>query len=189
MKVKLSNVRLAFPALWEAKTVNGEGKPAFSATFILGKDHPAIADLQKAIVEVAKEKWGEKWGDVVKSLKATDKLALHDGDGKAQYAGFAGNLYVSARNEARPLVLGADKSQLTAADGVIYAGCFVNAVVDVWAQDNGYGKRVNASLSGVQFFADGEAFAGGGVASADDFEAVAGAGAANGDDPSKGIFD
>ena len=26
MKVKLSNVRLAFPALYEAKTVNGEGK-------------------------------------------------------------------------------------------------------------------------------------------------------------------
>ena len=32
MKLKLNNVRLAFPVLFEAKTVNGEGKPAFSAS-------------------------------------------------------------------------------------------------------------------------------------------------------------
>jgi hypothetical protein len=30
MQLKLRNVRLAFPALFEAKTVNGEGDPAFS---------------------------------------------------------------------------------------------------------------------------------------------------------------
>ncbi|MBD0092018.1 ssDNA-binding protein, partial [Acinetobacter baumannii] len=35
MKIRLNNVRLAFPALFEAKTVNGEGDPAFSASFIL----------------------------------------------------------------------------------------------------------------------------------------------------------
>ena len=34
MKVKLNNVRLSFAQLFEAKTVNGEGKPAFSASFI-----------------------------------------------------------------------------------------------------------------------------------------------------------
>ena len=34
MKIRLNNVRLAFPALFEAKTVNGEGDPAFSASFL-----------------------------------------------------------------------------------------------------------------------------------------------------------
>ncbi len=33
MKLKLNNVRLAFPSLFEAKTVNGEGDPRFSAVF------------------------------------------------------------------------------------------------------------------------------------------------------------
>ena len=42
MKIRLNNVRLAFPALFEAKTVNGEGDPAFSASFILASDHPQL---------------------------------------------------------------------------------------------------------------------------------------------------
>uniref|UniRef100_T1HEF4 Uncharacterized protein n=2 Tax=cellular organisms TaxID=131567 RepID=T1HEF4_RHOPR len=36
--------------------------------------------------------------------------------------------------------------------------------------DNNFGKRINASLGGVQFLRDGDAFAGGGVATPDDFE-------------------
>lgn len=38
--------------------------------------------------------------------------------------------------------------------------------------DNNFGKRINASLGGVQFYRDGDAFAGGGVASEDDFDDV-----------------
>jgi hypothetical protein len=44
-------------------------------------------------------------------------------------------------------------------------------VVELWAQDNQYGKRINASLGGVQFAKDGESFGGGGnVVEADDFD-------------------
>ena len=53
-----------------------------------------------------------------------------------------------------------------------YAGCYVNAVLEFWAQDNKFGKRVNATLMGVQFFRDGDAFSGGGAASDDDFDDV-----------------
>ncbi len=55
MKVKLNNVRLAFPALFEPKAVNGEGDPRFSATFIFDPKHPAVAEIEKAIEAVAKE--------------------------------------------------------------------------------------------------------------------------------------
>lgn len=190
MKVKLNNVRLAFPQLFEAKTVNGEGKAAYSASFLLAPDHPAVAELKKAMMDVAKEKWGEKWEEVVKSLKASDKLALHDGDAKSQYQGFAGNLYISARNEQKPTVIDANKSPLTASDGRPYGGCYVNALVDVWAQSNNYGKRINASLMGVQFAGDGDRFSGAGVADVDDFEAVAGASSATeAGSPSASVFD
>ena len=99
-------------------------------------------------------------------------MALHDGDLKSNYDGFPGNLYVSARSTTRPLVINNDKSPLTEQDGKPYAGCYVNASIELWAQDNNYGKRVNASLRGVQFLRDGDAFAGGGAASEDEFDDI-----------------
>ena len=59
MKIKLNNVRLAFPALFEAKTVNGEGDPRFSAVFLMDPKHPQLEEIRKALKQVAKEKWGE----------------------------------------------------------------------------------------------------------------------------------
>lgn len=174
MKVKLANVRLAFPALFEAKTVNGEGAPAYGASFLIElTDKPNLAAINKAIDAVALEKWGPKATAHLALMRKTDKVALHDGDLKAQYAGFAGMMFVSSRSAARQLVLDKDKTPLTAQDGKPYGGCYVNATVELWAQDNKYGKRVNAQLLGVQFFADGDSFGGGAVGSADDFDDLA----------------
>ena len=172
MKLKLSNLRLAFPQLFEAKTVNGEGKPAFSATLLIKPTDPQVKAINAAIDAVAKEKWGAKADAILKQLRAADKTALHDGDMKSTYDGFEGMLYVSARNAVRPTVLDRDKAPLVAADGKPYAGCYVNAVLELWAQDNAFGRRVNATLMGVQFHGDGDAFAGGGAASDDDFDDV-----------------
>ena len=173
MKIKLSNVRLAFPALFEAKTVNGEGKPAFSASLLINPKDPQVKAINAAIEEVAKAKWGAKAETVLKAMRGADKTCLHDGDLKEQYEGFAGNLYVSSRSQTRPLVINSDKSPLTEQDGKPYAGCYVNASIELWAQDNNYGKRVNASMRGVQFVKDGDAFAGGGAASEDEFDDIA----------------
>ena len=65
-----------------------------------------------------------------------------------------------------------NKSALTDRDGKIYAGCYVNVSLDFWAQDNAYGKRVNAQLRGVQFLRDGDAFSAGRPADSDEFEEV-----------------
>jgi len=170
MKIKLENVRLTFPVLFEAKTVNGEGKPAFSASFLIDPKDPQIKTINQAIAQVAKEKWSAKADAILKLMQAQDKLCLHDGDLKETYDGFSGNLYISARATSRPLVIDADKTPLAEADGKPYAGCYVNASVELWAQDNNYGKRINASLRGVQFLRDGDAFAGGGAASPDEFD-------------------
>lgn len=173
MRVQLKNVRLAFPNLFKATQVKGEGDPAFSASFLMAPDHPAVKVINKAIDEVAKAKWGKDAPQVLKSLRATDKVCLHDGDTKSEYEGYTGNLFVSARSKVRPTVLNADKTPLTSEDGKPYSGCYVNAIIELWAQANNYGKRINASLAGVQFFRDGDAFAGGAApADADDFEDV-----------------
>lgn len=173
MKVKLENVRLAFPVLFEAKTVNGEGEPAFSASFLMAPSHSAVKALRDAAEAIGKDKWGAKWPNIKKELQLKDRLPLHDGDTKGDYTGYAGNLFVTSRNKTRPLVLDRDKSPLTAQDGKPYAGCYVNASIELWAQDNAYGKRINASLRGVQFLKDGDAFAGGGAASDEEFDDLA----------------
>lgn len=169
MKIKLKNVRLAFPNLYEARAKNAGDKPAFSAAFIFPPDHEAVEEINKAIATVAQEKWGDKAAANLKALKAADKTCLHNGDTKSQYVGYEGNLFVNARSMTRPGVFDADGSPLIEADGRPYAGCFVHAIVDLYAQDNAYGKRINASLAGVMFYRDGEAFSGGESATADDF--------------------
>lgn len=173
MKIKLEDVRLAFPALFEAETVDGEGEPTFSASFLFAQDHPAVKVLKAALETLGKEKWSAKWPAVKKELEAKDRICLHDGGTKSEYAGFPGNLYVSSRNKTRPLVIDRDKRPLVQADGRPYSGCYVNASIELWPQDNKYGKRINARLRGVQFLRDGDAFAGGGSASEDEFDDIA----------------
>jgi hypothetical protein len=161
MQITIRNARLAFPNLFEAKSVNG-GEPTFGASFIIPKDHPQVAEIEAAIVDAAKTKWGAKATDILKGLRMQDRLCLHDGDTKTQYDGFEGQLFVSANSKTRPLCADRDKSILSAADGVLYAGCFVYATVEIWAMDHSqFGKRVNAQVKTVQFFRDGDAFSGG----------------------------
>jgi hypothetical protein len=172
MKLMLKNVRMAFAALFEAKTVNGEGEPAFSAAFIFEPGHPAEKMLRDAYEAVGKEKWGAKWPTVKKAMEGTGKLLIQDGDLKEKYDGYPGNLFVNARSKTRPLAIDEGRNPVTERDGKLYAGCYVNASVELWAQDNQYGKRINASLRGVQFARDGEPFAGGGAADASEFDEV-----------------
>lgn len=175
MKVTLKNVRLAFPSLFEPKAMDADSKPRYGASFILPKDHPQVKEVEAAIDSVAKDKWGPKAAATLKSLRTGDKVCLHDGDTKAQYDGFEDNLFISAASPGdgpAPTVVDRDRTRLEPRDGKPYAGCYVNAVIDIWAQDNNFGKRVNASLSGVQFYKDGDAFGGGRPADPDEFEAL-----------------
>jgi hypothetical protein len=166
-RLMLRNVRLAFPSLFEPSSY-GEGEPAYSATLIMDPQQAEVVD--KALAAVAREKWGAKGDAQLKALRATGKVCLRDGDEKPDYDGFAGMMFVAARSKTRPTVVDGQRQPITERDGRIYAGCYVNASVEVWAQDNAYGKRVNATLRGIQFVRDGEAFGGGRPAAADEFD-------------------
>jgi hypothetical protein len=167
MRLILNNVRGAFLQVFQAKAFEGS-EPAFSGAFIFPKNHPQVKELNQAIEKVGKEKFGAKWDAIYKAMKATDKTCLHDGDSKSQYDGFEGNLFVTARNKVRPTALNRDRSPVTEEDGVIYSGCYLNASLEIWAQDNKWGKRINATLRGVQYFGPGEAFSSGGAPATED---------------------
>lgn len=167
MKIKLANVRLSFPDLFTAKGIASDpnSKPSFGCALLIDPVGQAklVKEIEAAMATVAKEKWGAKADAMLKKMKAGDKIALHDGATKS-YDGYEGMLFLSTSSKTRPLVLNRDKSPITEEDGVIYSGCYVNASVELWAQDNAYGQRINAQLGGVQFAKDGDAFAGGGSA-------------------------
>lgn len=161
LEVRLERVRLSYPALFRPKSYDNDddkGNAKYSASFIIdpttAHGKKAIADCEDAIDEAKFEKWGNK-----QPRLNDDKIALRDDKGdNTDNPEYEGMMYVSASNSKRPKVFDRLREPLTDEDGVIYGGCYVNAIVRFWAQDNKYGKRVNASLEGVQFVKDGEAF-------------------------------
>lgn len=174
-RLMLRNVRLAFPHLFEPQ-VSDTGTKTFGVALLLPTDHPQIKAIRDCMEEAGKGKWGDKWPAQKKALEKQDRMALHDGDIKAKYDGYEGNLFINANAKARPLVIDQNKVPLTEDDGKPYAGCYVNASLEFWAQKDHPkgGSRINASLRGVQFLRDGDAFSAGRPADADEFEAVEG---------------
>ena len=172
MKLKLTDVRLSFPDLFTAKAFQPGDAPKFKATFLIEKGSAQHAAVEKAITEAAREKWGAKADKLLASIRGNpNRFCYQDGDTKA-YDGYEGMMALSSKNALRPTVVDADKTPLVEADGKPYAGCYVHAVVDVFAYDNAASSGISASLMGVQFFRDGDSFTGGRAADLDDFDDV-----------------
>lgn len=163
MEVILLNVRLAFAQhIWEKGSISG-GKEQFSCKGIFEAGSKAHKALLAAQEQVTREKW-TKPGEADKMMKIWEKTqdgVVQDGDLKPNWDGFEGNLYVNTNSDRRPTIVDRDQSPLAQSDGKPYGGCKVNMILDVWAQDNGYGKKVNATLTGLQFVEDGDTFGAG----------------------------
>ena len=129
-RLTIKDVRIAYAqGIFEARapvvgTDGKPGKPKYGAGFIFPKSHPCVKELSDAVIAAAKGKWHDKTDEMLKMLKAGDKLPIHSGDAKATSAGYAGNLYLNAGNQIRPLVLDANKAPLSASDGKPYSGDF-----------------------------------------------------------------
>ena len=162
-KIILKNVRISFADLFKKGSFNGE-ETKYGATFLLNKEEHAdsISDIKAQIAELVKTN--------LKGAKiAADKLCLRDGD-DVEYDGYAGCYSIKCSTKKRPIVIDRDRSPLTEDDGKPYGGCYVNASIDLWVQNNAYGKRVNSTLLAVQFFKDGAPFSDGSTGDVNDFD-------------------
>lgn len=164
MKILLKNVRLSFPSLFEKASFDGQlGK--YEATFLIPKtDIATVTMIREAIEGAMTDKYRGK-----KVSIPEHKWCFQDGDNK-DYDGYADHWSFKASNSRRPTIVNRDKSPVIESDEIIYAGCYVNASVEIWIQDNNYGKRVNANLHGVQFVRDGDTFGAGDIDALDDFD-------------------
>jgi hypothetical protein len=178
-KIKLNDVRLSFPNLWKAKEFKpGDGKFRYDATFLIEPDSENDKKIRAAIKKAAEDKFNkpEAAAKFVKSIEGnSNKFSYQDGDLKS-YDGYEGMMYLACHSKVRPLVIDrrpklpdGSPNILTEADGKPYAGCYVNATVEIYCITEG-NPGVFASFTGVQFVRDGDAFGGGTAAKADDFD-------------------
>lgn len=172
--VTLTRVRLSYPFLYEPDEggTDDEGnatKPKYRAAFLLPKPKGKFAKdaittvrnldiLKKAKEEVMRAKWGDDLPNL-----PPNKIALQDG--KYSDDEYTKECYfINANETEKPLLLTRRKDEdglwiPSTTDGEIYAGCWVNVILQLWAQDHKkYGKRINAMLKSVQFHERGDAF-------------------------------
>ena len=180
----LRDVRLSFPDLWHATEFKpGDGKPRWNATFLIEPGSANDKAIRAAILEAAKEVWGDKAPAMLRTLEGQkNQYCYLDGNTKT-YDGYEGMWALSCHRAAKdrkgnpstpPVVIDRDKSPLADTSGKPYAGCYVNAKVSFYCQ-KGENPGARASFSVVQYFRKGDAFSASSV-STDEFEDL-GAGA------------
>ncbi|VGQ12965.1 hypothetical protein SB5439_05120 [Klebsiella variicola] len=165
----ISNVRIAFADIFVPKAQGDNPQEKFAATFLIPEGSEIEKKIEAEILAKAEAKWPGKGAQTIKSIRGNNMRFCFRPEGEKDYNGFAGNRFFKATNVARPTIIDRDKTPLTQADGKPYAGCYVNASVEFYAYENN-GKGIACQLKGIQFFKDGDAFSGGGVASPDDFD-------------------
>jgi hypothetical protein len=170
--IMLRNVRLSFPALWTPRAFE-EGQPQkFEASFLLD---PSDATHNQLLHELNARATAMLQAEYNGTVPPGFKFCWGDGNEVAhKRPEYAGLWFVRSNNKTRPLVIDANRTPLAEADGRPYAGCYVNAQISLWIQDNKWGRRIGANLLGVQFVSDGEPFSGAMVASQDDFDVIEG---------------
>lgn len=176
-KIRLKGVRLSFADLLEPRPFGPGQPPRYGATFILDPANAAHAAHIAEIKTAIKELGAKAFPDV---RLAEVPLCLKDGN-KKSYDGWKDMIVLTSSTDQKhpPLIVGRGfkpgtqelRIVTSAADPEApYSGCYVNATVTLWAQNNSFGKRINGTLKAVQFLKDGPAFAAGAVDADDEFE-------------------
>lgn len=183
MEILLKDVRLSFPTLGEPEQYQGKGAYRWGATLLVPKGSAVAKLVDEALAKAATDKWAAKAAKALPDI-LTDKKACCwvDGD-KKDYDGYEGMMALTAyryQDKGRPIVIDNDMSPIYKADntlcegkgGRIFGGCYVNAKLEIWAQDNNNGKGLRATLMAIQRLRSGDSFGGGAAPSVDGFEAI-----------------
>lgn len=173
MKVILKDVRISFcQSLFTPEQYQGKGTFRHSSTFLVVPGSDNDKAILKAIEDTAAEKWGKRAKAVLEGMRGnSNKFCYQKGDSK-EYEGYRGMMTITghrSESDGRPLVVDQKKNPLVLADGKPYGGCYVNASIDIYAQD-GEHQGMRCGLVAVQFVRDGDSFGGARKSSGDEFE-------------------
>jgi hypothetical protein len=186
----LSNVRLSFPQLVEPRSSVENGPKKYSADFIMPMNHPGVQAFSAEYTKGAQEKWKEHAQAVMQLIQNDRKLRCYgQGNEKVNsktfkhYDGYADQFYISSNKDQMPQMIQADGSAVDATNTMayqalarkLYGGCYVNAAIRPWLQENKHGRGIRADLVAVQFAGDDQAFGEGRTDASNMFGAVAAA--------------
>ena len=184
--VQLKHVRIAFiDDLFIPQAFEGKGDLRHTATFIVEPGSANDKLIQEAIKAEAIGLWGKKADAMLEDLRGDKKNYSYQKNKKSSsgdiYEGFEDRYALSSVRKAKdgaPLFLHNIKDpetgkakRLTGSEGIIYAGCYVNAKVEMWAQSGKY-TGMRCGLLGVQFDGPGDSFGGASRATDDGFDAL-----------------
>ncbi len=175
--IVLKNVRLSFPALYVPVQFQGAGPFTYGAKLIVDKGSETDKAIEATILRVATAKWKDKATGILEGIRGNDmKFCYIKGDAKG-HAGYVGKMVLGTKrkkDDGAPLVIDMSKTPIKQEAGKVYSGCYVNAKVQIWAQDSQqWGKGMRCTLITIQKFAEGEAFGGSGPANDDGMDEVA----------------
>ena len=171
--IYLTDVRLSFPHLLQAHASAEGAEPKFAADFILTPGNPGYEAVRARAWQLAQEKWADIAPQIFAQIEADRKLRNYGNeteklDKKTMQPlnGYTGNLWIMANNKYQPQIVGTDGQVIDAANTMavqaaaqkLYGGCYVNAAIRPWLQDNQFGRAVRTDLVGIQFLRDGEPF-------------------------------
>lgn len=167
VRIMLSNVRCNFPKLFVAEEFMG--KKNYSIGLSLPAGSPLIDKIEKAARESIDAQFPGKVDAMLKKFKGSrQSWPIREMDD--------GSFYVNPKRkeeQGAPLVLDQRKNLIPADRGVPYAGCWVNASVEVFCY-NKNGGGVTMYLNGIQLVKEDAPLSGASTASSckDDFEAL-----------------
>lgn len=179
--VVVKDARLSFPHLHEPQEQendNGTTRQSYNCVLMVPKEgneflKPILAKMKAAAAEAKRKAWGDdekQWPKIPASM-----TCFKDGDNDDHYTTprdeYQGHytIHLSAPVNKKPNVLtnrkGTDDRWIEARPGEKgdpYAGCYVNAIIELYGQKKNSEKkmpnRINGSVQTVQFRRDGEAF-------------------------------
>lgn len=186
--LKLTNVRLSFPKLdipryYQDQKQKETDVRTWTASFHILNDDPQRKAIDAAYEALAQAKFGPKWKQKLENLRTADSKTTAWIDGNRKNDPVEGVWILSAKRretDGPPVVIDNDMSPIydritreviKGKEGRLYAGCYVNAQVDLWVQD-GKTPGLRCGLLVVQRLKAGEAFGGGAAPNMADFEEV-----------------
>lgn len=185
-QVMLKNVRIAFiDELFQPGQYEGKGDFRHTATFIVEPGSENDKAIQEAIKKEAIGVWGKKADSMLEDMRGNKNKFSYMKNKKDKtgevYDGFEDRYALSGvrkQKDGAPIFLHKIKDpatgkvqRLTGNEGVIYAGCYVNAKVEVWAQSGTY-SGIRCGLLGVQYEGPGDSFGGASRPSDDGFDSI-----------------
>ncbi len=175
----VSNARLSFPWIVDPQVKKNDAgleNRSYNCDLIMSEQDPAYQKFMQTYAAMATEKWKQNAPAAMQMIHADRKTRCY-GSGAERvnkktfqpYDGYVGNVYISARSARQPQIIRADGTpvdpsntmELRSVASKLYGGCYVNAVIKPWLQENSNGLGVRCDLIAIQFAKDGDAFGAG----------------------------